>query len=72
MARLSGGLGLVVGRLPRQKKAPVREPGLENAMRVVLVRRGATQEAYPHRGRGAIPGATELKLRLWSHRLRVR
>jgi hypothetical protein len=34
-------------------------------MRVVLVRRGATQEAYLHRGRGAIPGVTELKLRLW-------
>jgi hypothetical protein len=42
----------------RQKKAPERGPGLENAMRVVLVRRGATQEAYPDRGGSAIPGAT--------------
>jgi hypothetical protein len=52
------------------KKAPEGGPGLENAMLVVLVRRGATREAYSDRGGGAIAGATELTLRLWLLRLR--
>jgi hypothetical protein len=46
------GIGCGGGR-GRQKKAPEGGPGLENAMRVALVRRGATQEAYAHPGRGA-------------------
>ena len=48
------------GRAPGRstKKTPEGGPGLENAMRVVLVRRGATREAYADRDRGAMPGAT--------------
>ena len=46
------------GGRPRgpQKKPRQRALGLENAMRVVLVRRGATRGAYADRGRGAREG----------------
>ena len=59
-AWLSSGRALVAAAGPRQvdKKTPEGGPGLENAMRVVLVRRGATREAYADRDRGAMPGAT--------------
>jgi len=55
---LGRGRGLVAGRpRGRQKEAPaITPPGLENAMRVVLVRRGATRGAYPDRGGGAMAG----------------
>jgi hypothetical protein len=44
-------------RAPAGRKKPrKRAPGLENAMLVVLVRRGATREAYADPGRGAREG----------------